>query len=96
MIHSTDRFGTTWWGRLWIRALELLGDDYENRLPRGRPRQNEQSLPPRNRGRQNRLASLLPRRRPSPKPLKNSPSQSGSSARIPNPCLTPPRRSFPK
>ncbi len=36
MIHSTDRFGTTWWGRLWIRALELLGDDYENRLPRGK------------------------------------------------------------
>ena len=36
MIHSTDRFGMTWWGRLWIRALELLGDDYENRLPRGK------------------------------------------------------------
>ncbi len=36
MIHSTDRFGTTWWGRLWIHALERLGDDYENRLPRGK------------------------------------------------------------
>jgi len=36
MSHPTDRFGTTWWGRLWIRALELLGDDYENRLPRGK------------------------------------------------------------
>lgn len=35
MIHSSNRFGTTWWGRLWIRALEQLGDDYENRLPRG-------------------------------------------------------------
>jgi uncharacterized Zn finger protein len=36
MIQSTERFGTTWWGRLWIRALEQLGDDYENRLPRGK------------------------------------------------------------
>jgi uncharacterized Zn finger protein len=36
MIHTTDRFGTTWWGRLWITALEKLGDDYENRLPRGK------------------------------------------------------------
>ncbi|MBI4912649.1 MAG: SWIM zinc finger family protein [Acidobacteria bacterium] len=36
MIHSSDRFGTTWWGRLWISALERLGDDYENRLPRGK------------------------------------------------------------
>lgn len=36
MIHSTERFGTTWWGRLWIRGLEQLGDDYENRLPRGK------------------------------------------------------------
>ena len=32
----TERFGTTWWGRLWIRALEQLGDDFENRLPRGK------------------------------------------------------------
>lgn len=53
------------------------------------------SFLPRNRRSRNRRASL-PRRRPSPKPLKNSPSQSGSSAWIPNPCLTPPRRSFPK
>lgn len=36
MIHSSDRFGTTWWGRLWINGLEKLGDDYENRLPRGK------------------------------------------------------------
>ena len=36
MIHSTERFGTTWWGQLWIRGLEQLGDDYENRLPRGK------------------------------------------------------------
>jgi uncharacterized Zn finger protein len=35
MMHSGHRFGTTWWGRLWIRGLEQLGDDYENRLPRG-------------------------------------------------------------
>lgn len=35
MIHLSNRFGTTWWGRLWIKALEQLGDDYENRLPRG-------------------------------------------------------------
>ena len=36
MILFTERFGTTWWGRLWIRALEQLGDDFENRLPRGK------------------------------------------------------------
>jgi len=36
MILSSDRFGTTWWGRLWIRALEELGDDYEFRLHRGK------------------------------------------------------------
>lgn len=36
MIHAAERFGTTWWGRLWIDALERLGDDYENRLPRGK------------------------------------------------------------
>jgi uncharacterized Zn finger protein len=36
VIQLSERFGTTWWGRLWIRALELLGDDYENRLPRGK------------------------------------------------------------
>ncbi len=36
MIHSSERFGTTWWGRLWITALEKLGDDFENRLPRGK------------------------------------------------------------
>jgi uncharacterized Zn finger protein len=36
MILSSDRFGTTWWGRLWINALEELGDDYEFRLHRGK------------------------------------------------------------
>jgi len=36
MIHSSERFGTTWWGRLWISALEQLGDDYEFRLHRGK------------------------------------------------------------
>ena len=35
MMHSANRFGTTWWGRLWINGLERLSDDYENRLPRG-------------------------------------------------------------
>ncbi len=35
MMNSANRFGTTWWGRLWIKGLEQLGDDYENRLPRG-------------------------------------------------------------
>ena len=32
MISHADRFGATWWGRLWINGLEKLGDDYENRL----------------------------------------------------------------
>jgi len=36
VIHSSERFGTTWWGRLWITALEQLGDDYELRLHRGK------------------------------------------------------------
>ena len=36
MNQFSERFGTTWWGRLWIRALEQLGDDFENRLPRGK------------------------------------------------------------
>ncbi len=36
MNTSGERFGATWWGRLWIRGLEQLGDEYENRLPRGR------------------------------------------------------------
>ena len=36
MISHADRFGATWWGRLWINGLEKLGDDYENRLPRGK------------------------------------------------------------
>ena len=36
MITLSERFGTTWWGRLWITALEQLGDDFENRLPRGK------------------------------------------------------------
>jgi uncharacterized Zn finger protein len=30
------RFGTTWWGRLWLDSLEKLGDDYEFRLHRGK------------------------------------------------------------
>ncbi|MCE1228546.1 MAG: SWIM zinc finger family protein [Firmicutes bacterium] len=36
MIHSGERFGATWWGRLWIQGLEQLSDDFENRLPRGK------------------------------------------------------------
>ena len=36
MTTLSERFGTTWWGRLWITALEQLGDDFENRLPRGK------------------------------------------------------------
>ena len=36
MSQLSERFGTTWWGRLWITALEQLGDDFENRLPRGK------------------------------------------------------------
>jgi uncharacterized Zn finger protein len=36
VIQSSERFGMTWWGRLWISGLEKLGDDYENRLPRGK------------------------------------------------------------
>ena len=36
MNSFSERFGTTWWGRLWITALEQLGDDFENRLPRGK------------------------------------------------------------
>ena len=36
MMSHADRFGATWWGRLWINGLEKLGDDYENRLPRGK------------------------------------------------------------
>lgn len=36
MMQFGERFGTTWWGRLWISALERLGDDFENRLPRGK------------------------------------------------------------
>ncbi len=31
-----DRFGVTWWGEQWIRALNRLGRSYTNRLPRGR------------------------------------------------------------
>jgi uncharacterized Zn finger protein len=30
------RFGLTWWGQRWIAALEALGREYANRLPRGR------------------------------------------------------------
>lgn len=30
------RFGTTWWGKAWIDALEGSGSGYESRLPRGR------------------------------------------------------------
>lgn len=29
-------FGTTWWGRSWVDALERAGPGYESRLPRGR------------------------------------------------------------
>jgi len=29
-------FGKTWWAKKWIEALEILGRDYSNRLPRGR------------------------------------------------------------
>lgn len=29
-------FGTTWWGRAWVAALESAGPGYESRLPRGR------------------------------------------------------------
>jgi len=36
MSQMSERFGTTWWGQLWISALEKLGDDFENRLPRGK------------------------------------------------------------
>jgi hypothetical protein len=36
MIQLSERFGTTWWGRLWITALEQLGDDFENRCPGAR------------------------------------------------------------
>ena len=36
MSMLSERFGNTWWGRLWITALERLGDDFENRLLRGR------------------------------------------------------------
>jgi uncharacterized Zn finger protein len=36
MNSFSERFGTTWWGQLWISALEQLGDDFENRLPRGK------------------------------------------------------------
>lgn len=31
-----QRFGLTWWGKRWISSLELLGAQYESRLPRGR------------------------------------------------------------
>jgi uncharacterized Zn finger protein len=36
MSTTNEYFGTTWWGRLWITALEQLGDDFENRLVRGK------------------------------------------------------------
>lgn len=29
-------FGSTWWGRAWVSALENAGPGYESRLPRGR------------------------------------------------------------
>jgi uncharacterized Zn finger protein len=29
-------FGLTWWGQRWIEALERLGAQWQNRLPRGR------------------------------------------------------------
>ncbi|MEI2699164.1 MAG: hypothetical protein V9E94_12825 [Microthrixaceae bacterium] len=30
------QFGTTWWGRAWLDALEAGGSSYQSRLPRGR------------------------------------------------------------
>lgn len=33
---AAQRFGTTWWGRAWVDALEHAGGSYESRLPRGR------------------------------------------------------------
>lgn len=33
---APQRYGTTWWGRAWIDALEHSGTGYESRLPRGR------------------------------------------------------------
>lgn len=35
---AAERYGTTWWGKAWIDALEDAGSGsgYENRLPRGR------------------------------------------------------------
>jgi uncharacterized Zn finger protein len=35
-MHSSERFGTTWWGRLWLNALEQLDDDYRVRLIKGK------------------------------------------------------------
>jgi uncharacterized Zn finger protein len=35
-MSGTRDFGTTWWGRAWINALENAGPGYESRLPRGR------------------------------------------------------------
>ena len=37
------RFGRTWWGELWLNALE--GVDYENRLPRGHGYANSYRVP---------------------------------------------------
>lgn len=33
---SPRQFGTTWWGRAWLDALETGGSSYQTRLPRGR------------------------------------------------------------
>lgn len=30
---SSPQYGTTWWGRRWLDALQAV--DYENRIPRG-------------------------------------------------------------
>lgn len=30
------RFGSTWWGRAWLDALEQAGTEYRNRMPSGR------------------------------------------------------------
>lgn len=36
MTASSQPFGSTWWGRAWLEALESSGTGYESQLPRGR------------------------------------------------------------
>src|SRR5439155_17304656 len=33
---AVEKIGTTWWGRLWIEALEGISRGWSNRLARGR------------------------------------------------------------